>query len=204
MSEGMSKRMMVGELATKVQMAFECNEDAAVLIETDRLKAELTEAILSQPRAESKPTRAVNKQYHEQVVERLQAKLNAAEAERDRLREQVRKLDAIATSLLCTFSDGRSCHPGHAAREAMVSEEWIDSYRKDLALLRAETPEPAPKPERSTCEWEDLDGEMWRASCGLVWVMENLDGPKANEMHYCPKCGKTIKEKPAASDGKGE
>jgi hypothetical protein len=47
------------------------------------------------------------------------------------------------------------------------------------------------------CEWKVCDdnfGTAWYGSCGMSWQMMNDDGLTENEMFYCPKCGKKIKE----------
>ena len=45
-------------------------------------------------------------------------------------------------------------------------------------------------PPAKTCLWENLDYEnnVWIASCGLMWELEE-GVPEDNEVNYCPKCG---------------
>lgn len=43
--------------------------------------------------------------------------------------------------------------------------------------------------EHRKCKWsEDAEDYFWVSSCGLQWQFMD-DGPKENDMTYCPKCG---------------
>ena len=48
------------------------------------------------------------------------------------------------------------------------------------------------------CTWQQSDDvnmpDTWEASCGAIWTFTE-GGPKDNDMHYCPKCGKPAIEK---------
>ena len=67
---------------------------------------------------------------------------------------------------------------------------------------------PPQRPSRSdikpltseTCKWQQSDDvnmpDTWEASCGAIWTFTE-GGPKDNDMHYCPKCGKPAIEKAA-------
>lgn len=47
------------------------------------------------------------------------------------------------------------------------------------------------------CHWvlyDDFDCVVWYSDCGLDWQFTNLSTPAENEMNYCPKCGKKLKE----------
>lgn len=47
------------------------------------------------------------------------------------------------------------------------------------------------------CTWsQDSDG-CWNGTCGIQWWLESAT-PSENDMHYCPKCGKPLIEKPYA------
>ncbi len=109
-------------------------------------------------------------------------------------------LQAIRLSLVAIRNSNSV--PGH---DGYLRDAGNALHQLDMMLERHRNPadQPDEKPEERTCEWEDLDGEMWKASCGLAWVMDNYDGLKANEMHFCPKCGKPIKEKPAPPSAEG-
>ena len=43
------------------------------------------------------------------------------------------------------------------------------------------------------CTWKQQDDihmpDTWEADCGAMWTFTE-GGPKDNDMHYCPKCGK--------------
>ena len=50
------------------------------------------------------------------------------------------------------------------------------------------------EPEEETCQWQEDDGGLWSCSkCDIAWQFMN-DGPKENDVRYCPKCGKRIDE----------
>ncbi len=67
---------------------------------------------------------------------------------------------------------------------------------------------PPQRPSRSDikpltdqhCTWQQSDDvnmpDTWEASCGAIWTFTE-GGPKDNDMHYCPKCGKPAIEKAA-------
>lgn len=57
----------------------------------------------------------------------------------------------------------------------------------------------AAKPE--VCVWEeyDIDYGTWKGTCGVLFNLE-VDGPKENGMHYCPRCGRKIEVKSYPSD----
>jgi hypothetical protein len=44
-----------------------------------------------------------------------------------------------------------------------------------------------------TCTWTYDDYHcMWDCACGLAWQMSNDEGLAANDMNFCPKCGRRI------------
>ena len=53
--------------------------------------------------------------------------------------------------------------------------------------------EPA---EDDACEWSKESDDVWRSDCGLLWEFDNEDTPTANNMNYCPQCGKILEEAP--------
>lgn len=72
------------------------------------------------------------------------------------------------------------------------------------------TPIPCPQPQRKplmdeTCTWARPDSnhmpDTWEAACGAMWTFTE-GGPKDNDMHFCPKCGKPALE--AAHGIKGD
>ena len=49
--------------------------------------------------------------------------------------------------------------------------------------------------DKDTCDWyaEDEDGSTWGCTeCHAIWNLET-DSPIENDMHYCPQCGRKIK-----------
>lgn len=46
------------------------------------------------------------------------------------------------------------------------------------------------------CEWSREYDDIWRSDCGLLWEFGNEGTPKANNMNYCPQCGKSLEEAP--------
>ena len=44
------------------------------------------------------------------------------------------------------------------------------------------------------CEWSRESDDVWRSDCGLLWEFDNEETPKANNMNYCPQCGKILEE----------
>lgn len=49
---------------------------------------------------------------------------------------------------------------------------------------------------KKVCVWiyHDMDG-CWAMCGGLYWTITNDEGLKENNIFYCPRCGKEIKEK---------
>ena len=52
------------------------------------------------------------------------------------------------------------------------------------------------KVEVEKCEWSRESDDVWRSDCGLLWEFDNEETPKANNMNYCPQCGKILEETP--------
>lgn len=52
------------------------------------------------------------------------------------------------------------------------------------------------KVEVEKCEWSRESDDVWRSDCGLLWEFDNEETPKANNMNYCPQCGKILEEAP--------
>ena len=52
------------------------------------------------------------------------------------------------------------------------------------------------KVEFEKCEWSRESDDVWRSDCGLLWEFDNEETPKANNMNYCPQCGKILEESP--------
>ena len=52
------------------------------------------------------------------------------------------------------------------------------------------------KVEFEKCEWSRESDDVWRSDCGLLWEFDNEETPKANNMNYCPQCGKILEEAP--------
>lgn len=50
--------------------------------------------------------------------------------------------------------------------------------------------------ETKTCEWKEHSNGGWVGSCKLRWWLDE-GTPKQNEMKFCPKCGKSIKQEAA-------
>ena len=55
----------------------------------------------------------------------------------------------------------------------------------------------------AACSWTQDDEELWSSSCGLEWIFLD-DGPKENDMNYCPKCGKKLREATTVTDTNGQ
>lgn len=48
--------------------------------------------------------------------------------------------------------------------------------------------------ETEVCVWsenENWDDNTWESSCAVCWEFIE-DGPKENDMNFCPKCGKRL------------
>ena len=58
------------------------------------------------------------------------------------------------------------------------------------AERRAEDEHAEGLPVRGECHWRETE-YSWSSECGFKWVLED-DGPAANGMHYCPKCGRKL------------
>ena len=130
--------------------------------------------------------------------EGMGGKLRAAEAELDRLREGIK---AVADKWRVLYGID-------------YSEEMADDLD---ALLRAETPEPAPNPEGRTCEMRLNSPESPDSSTGfgrhICWSCLRAKGSNAHasihnlaKTDWCYVCEHRSEgiNKPAASDGKGE
>lgn len=62
-----------------------------------------------------------------------------------------------------------------------------------IAELQDEIAKLKPDADR-TCTWVFNDNEfspIWEGSCGAEWTFIE-DGPKENEMNYCPQCGAKV------------
>jgi hypothetical protein len=84
-------------------------------------------------------------------------------------------------------------------RESCFSDdpEWLDNPMP----LYTTSPQRKPLTDEH-CTWKQHDDfempDTWEADCGAIWTFTE-GGPKDNDMHYCPKCGKPAIEK--AADG---
>jgi hypothetical protein len=71
-------------------------------------------------------------------------------------------------------------------------------------LLYTSPPQRQPLTDEH-CTWKQHDDihmpDTWEADCGAMWTFTE-GGPKDNDMHYCPQCGKPAIE--AAHGIKGE
>lgn len=74
----------------------------------------------------------------------------------------------------------------------------LDDHEKLLESndALASTVRPFSEPIGS-CDWQMQYEGLWKGSCGITWSMDNDEGLVNNEMNFCPKCGKLIKELPA-------
>ena len=90
---------------------------------------------------------------------------------------------------------------------AWMSEHRFDELRKGFTVMTTLTKQRAFKddvaiyttqPQREpltdeNCTWKQHDDihmpDTWEADCGAMWTFTE-GGPKDNDMHYCPKCGK--------------
>ena len=82
---------------------------------------------------------------------------------------------------VATFFNWEICH--------RVSEET----EGDMVVQKIDVRE---KVESEKCEWSRESDDVWRSDCGLLWEFDNEETPKANNMNYCPQCGKILKEAP--------
>jgi predicted RNA-binding Zn-ribbon protein involved in translation (DUF1610 family) len=72
---------------------------------------------------------------------------------------------------------------------------FMDSGTKQ-AVVEALRQLAIPKMETDGCEWSmiDNDANLWKCSkCDEEWIFE-FGGPDENNMHYCPNCGRKLKE----------
>jgi hypothetical protein len=91
---------------------------------------------------------------------------------------------------------------------ATVIDKYLDRTNnlrtcidKDLPLFTKLYTTPPQRPSRSDikpltdqhCTWQQSDDvnmpDTWEADCGAIWTFTE-GGPKDNDLHYCPKCGK--------------
>ncbi len=78
---------------------------------------------------------------------------------------------------------------GHRAGALMIAADLEDHVNRAL------TPEDngTHQTEAPSCLWtEDGDG-MWETTCHNAFVFMT-DGPKENEMKFCPDCGRVLEE----------
>ena len=59
------------------------------------------------------------------------------------------------------------------------------------------------KAEFEKCEWSRESDDVWGSDCGLYWEFDNEETPKANNMNYCPQCGKILEEAPECWEEEG-
>ena len=72
-----------------------------------------------------------------------------------------------------------------------INLEKLEAF---AALVRADALAEQPAPvQQEPCAWTRPDSDhmpdTWEASCGAMWTFTE-GGPKDNDMHFCPKCGK--------------
>jgi hypothetical protein len=77
-----------------------------------------------------------------------------------------------------------------------LEKPWVHVIQDDLPsgtkLIAAPQP-PAQPLTNEACKWarpdRDHAPDTWEAACGAMWTFTE-GGPKDNDMHFCPKCGK--------------
>ena len=78
----------------------------------------------------------------------------------------------------------------HEGERLVVTEgKWKGQMWDEHGLVTANEGE---------CEWklEDEDDMFFESSCGLDWSFPDGGTPMLNGMHYCPKCGRKLKDHP--------
>lgn len=88
--------------------------------------------------------------------------------------------------------------------EEAVKVELEQSGIKDLLDERDAEVKALEKKLAAQCHWSCPDREdntYWESDCGLTWQFED-DGPKENDMQFCPKCGRhlVVDEPPAEEE----
>ena len=70
--------------------------------------------------------------------------------------------------------------------ETPLAEREEEASKEDFMNLKVD----------EKCEWSRESDDVWRSDCGLLWEFDNEETPKANNMNYCPQCGKILEEAP--------
>lgn len=131
--------------------------------------------------------------------ETLLLMLSGKEAHLQELTTEVKRLRGLKKfwkdEATCLRDDLTATNSRLWAAEQEV-ERWKELYanegRKSQVLLEEHSRLKAEVERlQSDCEWDVDSGpeyEVWHAECGFSWEFTN-DGPKENEVIYCPKCG---------------
>ena len=99
------------------------------------------------------------------------------------------------TTYLCGSFDSFHAYAEEKLGRPVYSHEmaepafWLvlaDASKEDFLNLKVD----------EKCEWSRESDDVWRSDCGLLWEFDNEETPKANNMNYCPQCGKILEEAP--------
>ena len=91
-----------------------------------------------------------------------------------RVWDRMLDVDAVATSQAPREEVDRAI-----AATSKITQKLLDELERRL---------------HESCAWElDKDDRAWDGTCGVKWCLTE-GGPSVNGMHYCPNCGRFIKE----------
>jgi uncharacterized protein (DUF983 family) len=135
---------------------------------------------------------------HEERANKAERELDVARSEIQRLQ---RSIDNLEPELRLEREGGEEAQAEieRLKEQALRNLEIRDSalgerLEKALAEIERLKGESLISQPAQTCAWtEDADG-IWTGACGIYWVLTGDVGPKENEMHFCPRCGKPLVE----------
>lgn len=123
----------------------------------------------------------------------LEARLATAEAEVVRLRDEAEDL-RFHLGCESVTKDGylTECEAASAVIADLRAKYEAAEAKAKISQITAETEkrlrESSELEAERECLWSsDGFNDLWESSCGMAWTFPD-EGPKENDMTYCPKC----------------
>lgn len=126
-------------------------------------------------------------------IAELEARLATAEAEVVRLRDEAEDL-RFHLGCESVAKDGylTECEAASAVIADLRAKCEAAETKATISQITAETEkrlrESSERDAERECLWSsDGFNDLWESSCGMAWTFPD-EGPKENDMTYCPKC----------------
>lgn len=126
-------------------------------------------------------------------IAELEARLATAEGEVVRLRDEAEDL-RFHLGCESVAKDGylTECEAASAVIADLRAKCEAAETKATISQITAETEkrlrESSERDAERECLWSsDGFNDLWESSCGMAWTFPD-EGPKENDMTYCPKC----------------